>query len=153
MKKEFLAAIYICFVPAFLNAETTVVELSHSELIKECVEGLGRGVDVEEFAAELLSRKRFHLGQENENNGKTCLEAAYGAEFVFEGGRFSSPDLEAVLARRAALAVAKRQVNELLYQQALNEACIAEYTLDRFRALTTPECGAFFVINGLPDGH
>ncbi|MEP3686692.1 MAG: hypothetical protein ABJN05_06310, partial [Sulfitobacter dubius] len=85
----------------------------------------------------------------------------YGANFVFAGWRYVSPELEA-RAKREALEQRKakqRRADELAravraketaYVAAVAEACEREYKKDRFRALTTPICGEIFKVRGLP---
>lgn len=146
-----VAAFAIFFSASFTHAEISIADLSHSELINMCVETLDKGEDAEIYAEELAQRSRFHLGAENNAKGKRCLEETYQAEFEFEGGRYHSPELAAALERRAQLLKEKQQLRLRAYTEALAEACIREFDIDRFRALTTPACGAIFKTIGLPE--
>lgn len=146
-----VAALAIFFSASFSNAETSIAVLSHSELVNVCIETLDKGEDAEIYAEELAQRRRFHLGAENKVKGKRCLEETYQIEFVFEGGRYHSPDLAAALERRAQLLKEQQQERERAYTEALAEACISEFDIDSFRALTTPVCGAIFKAIGLPE--
>lgn len=145
------AAMAIFYSTSFSLAETSIADLSHSELINVCVETLDKGEGAETYAEELAQRSRFHLGVENEAKGKRCLEETFQTEFVFEGGRYHLPELAAALERRAQLIKEQQQERERAYTEALAEACIREFDVDRFRALTTPECGAVFRAIGLPE--
>ncbi|MEP0148505.1 hypothetical protein [Pseudophaeobacter sp.] len=145
------AALAVFCSASFSLAETSIADLSHSELINVCIETLDKGEDAEIYAEELAQRSRFHLGAENNAKGKRCLEETYQTEFVFEGGRYHSPELAAALERRAQLIKEQQQERERAYTEALAEACIREFDIDRFRALTTPVCGAVFKAIGLPE--
>ncbi|THH38662.1 hypothetical protein E4Z66_03580 [Aliishimia ponticola] len=147
------AALAVFYSASFTLAETSISDLSHSELVKVCVETLDKDEDAEIYAEELAQRSRFHLGPENKAKGKRCLEETYQTEFVFEGGRYHSPELAAEFERRAQLIKEKQQERERAYTEALTEACIREFDIDRFRALTTPVCGAVFKAIGLPEAN
>lgn len=115
-----------------------------------CAKALDTGVDAEIYAEELVQRDKFHLGPKNKANGKRCLEEIYETEFFFEGGRYISPMLAASLQRRAQIAEEQQQERERQYENAVIDACLNEYEIDRFRALTTPICGPVFKAVGLP---
>lgn len=153
MKTIATAALALTLLATPSLAETSIADLSHSELVAACVEAINKGEDAEVYAEELVQRSKFHLGPENRAKGKRCLEETYQTEFVFEGGRYHSPELAAALERRAQLAEEQQQERERLYTEAVAEACIQEYDIDRFRALTTPICGAVFKAIGLPKGR
>ncbi|MDF3383339.1 MULTISPECIES: hypothetical protein [unclassified Sulfitobacter] len=153
MKTIAVAALVMFLSASFSQAETSIADLSHSELINVCIEALDRSENAEIYAEELAQRSRFHLGAQNRAKGKRCLEETYQTEFVFEGGRFHSPDLAAALERRAQLLKEQQQERERDYTEALAQACIREFDIDRFRALTTPVCGAVFKAIGLPENN
>tara|TARA_R110002012_G_scaffold242977_3_gene417495 strand:- start:222 stop:704 length:483 start_codon:yes stop_codon:yes gene_type:complete len=160
MKKVSVAGLLI-FMSAPLFAKDELKNIPHAELVANCIEVIDDGGDASLFAAELLSRERFHLGTENAAKGAQCLETVYGAPFVFAGWRFVSPELEARAKKEAQeLRTAEQQksselarevrAKEVAYVAAVAEACEREYTKDRFRALTTPICGEIFRVRGLP---
>ncbi|MEO9631976.1 MAG: hypothetical protein ABJG14_16225 [Sulfitobacter sp.] len=148
--KVFHTVAALALVSGPLLADGDLSTLSHSELVNNCVQVLDEGQDASGHAAELLARDGFHLGEENRAKGKRCLEESYGTEFVFKGGRYVSPEREANAAKALEEARKAMRRREIAYIGAVAEACIEEYTTDRFRALTTPACREVFIAGGLP---
>ena len=171
MNRFSTTAAYI-FLGSPLIAQDGLESMPHAELVASCLEAIEDGRDASQLAAELFSRERFHLGEENAAKGKQCLEAVYGDTFVFTGRRFVSPerdarakkaarelreanekranDLETARRARAYELEKQRSAKEAAYVAEVAEACEEELTKDRFRALTTPICGEIFKIRGLP---
>lgn len=147
---KILLAVATAFLCTPLWAEGDLSALSHSELVSNCVDVLDAGGDATDQAAELLSRSGFNLGEENTRKGQKCLGATYGAAFEFVGGRFVSPELQALALEDAEAKREAARQRELRYVEAVAEVCVEEYAADRFRALTTPICGEVFKAQGLP---
>lgn len=171
MNRFLTTAAYI-FLGSPLVAQDSLESMPHAELVERCIDAVDEEKDASQFAVELYSRERFHLGEENAAKGKRCLESVYGDSFVFTGRRFVSPerdarakrvarelreanekranDLEA--ARRARVYELKKQqsAKESAYVAEVAKVCEEELARDRFRALTTPICGEIFKIRGLP---
>ncbi|MDO6480969.1 hypothetical protein [Shimia thalassica] len=133
-------------------AEATIADLSHSELVNGCHDALESQEDDRaiELAAELLERREFRHDGDTHKRGIKCLEIVYDDPFLFLGRGYSPIGTDQVF---PTLKLRRMQERHEAFEQAVIEACILEYDVDKFRALTTPVCGVVFKAIGLPDGQ
>ncbi|SHH01519.1 hypothetical protein SAMN05444003_1657 [Cognatiyoonia sediminum] len=173
---RFLLAISIAFFLSTTTgkSETPLTEMRISDLISTCAEIIERDGDVAIYARELFSRSRFNVGVQNEENGKRCLETAFGGAFKFEDGRFvpgKYNDLEA--GRQETLRGRFCELKDLIEETAqtiklakdaeqdrraetLNatiEACNEWFVTDEIGAITNDVCNSIFTSGGLPNSE
>jgi hypothetical protein len=143
-----IAALCVCVIASFAQGQTS--DLPVSDLVQACVTALDQGADAETYAVDLSQREGFNLGVDNRNRGLRCLKAVFEYDFIFAGGKYSSPQMEMEVALQEAEMALQQAERDRLYGLAVTQACLTEYQTDRFRALTTPVCGAVFKSVGLP---
>lgn len=169
MKYLFRTAIVAYGLATSVQANDEIRAMKHGDLVNVCIHALELSQSVDAYAKELISRSRFNLGPVNAEKGARCLEAAFGFEYAFEGGRFVSHEHEAEVARKfeegmreaktreaelrrlALLATAEQELRERQYWRATTEVCAQMFYKDRFVALTNAACASVFKSQGLPE--
>ena len=130
------------------NAESAMEGKSETELIAICADkGLAMS-DREPAALELTYRRNIKLSDTDRDAAIDCMSDIFKVTFVYNGFDLYSDELDTAAFKENS---AKHDAKISALNEAINAACVAEYHIDRFRAVTTPVCQKIFLSEGLPE--